>query len=190
MKTDRKKRVGTSVIVLLSAVAFVAACFVPAMADGSGPYGGKRGKGMDRPGHHRSALGIWKSQQLIEELELTDEQVTQLKEADFASQEKRLELKAQLDSSHLELQKAFSDDNIDDTAILKIAQKIAGQQGEMFIQTIESRLALGKILNPDQIDKLKQNVMKHRKKGPRWGKRPDFEQSSFDRSDDRVVSAK
>lgn len=179
MKINQREKKGSPyVIILLIAAIFLALGYLPAMAGGLEPFGRKHGKGLGGPGHHRPALGIWQNQQIVETLELTDEQVTQLKEADFAAQEKRLELKAHLDRSRLEMQKAFSDDSVDDSAVLQIAEKIADLQGELFVQNVASRLTLGKILSTDQIDKLKQHVMEQKGPGPRRGRKHSFGQDS------------
>jgi hypothetical protein len=57
---------------------------------------------------NRSALGIWRNPKAVQELELTDDQVAQLKDSDFATREKKLKLKSQLDGYRLEMEKVFS----------------------------------------------------------------------------------
>ncbi len=91
---------------------------------------------------------------MIQKLELTTEQVKQLRDADFIFREKHLELKAQLEDYRLKMDKAFSDDIVD-SGILALAEKISDVKGKMFVQKIEARLAVGKLLNTDQIKKLR-----------------------------------
>jgi hypothetical protein len=50
-----------------------------------------------------------------------------------------------------------------------VAEKISDAKGKLFIQKIESRLALGKILNADQMKKLKQLGFHQKRKGPMQG---------------------
>ncbi|MCP4623791.1 MAG: hypothetical protein GY850_09705 [bacterium] len=106
MNSKLSTKFGTGVIVLLITV-----CFIPAIAGAFAPGDGRQGKGFDRKDHHRSALGIWRDPQMVQELELTTEQFKQFRDADFTFREKRLALKAQLDSLRLQIDKAFSDDS-------------------------------------------------------------------------------
>lgn len=159
------KKVGTGVMVLL-----VMACFIPVTAGAFAPGDGKHGKGIDRHGHHRSALGIWRNPQIVQKLELTPEQVKKVRESDFTLREKQLPLKAQLESLRLKMEKAFSDDTVDDAAVLSLAEQISDVKGKMFVQGIESRLALKNILSADQIEKLKQYAQHQKRRGHERGK--------------------
>ena len=157
MNSIQIKKVGTSIIVLLISV-----CFIPALAGAFAPEDGPE-KGIHRKGHHRPPLGIWRNPQLVQELNLTKDQVQQLRDADFSFREKCLALKAQLDGFHLQMDKAFSAEKADNAAVLSLAQKISDIKGKLFIQDIEARLAFGKILNKDQIEKLKLHKMDQKK---------------------------
>jgi len=183
MNSKLGKKFGTGVIILLITV-----CFIPGMAGAAAPGDHWQGRGFDMNGHHRSALGIWRNQQMIQKLGLTAEQVKHLKDADFASREKRLALKAQLDGFRLQMDKSFSNDVVDDTAVLSLAQKISDVKGKLFVQKIESRLALGKILNADQIKKLKLYDMHQKRKDRRQGEKHIFGHHSVERTDDKTLS--
>lgn len=74
------------------------------MAGAFAPGDGGQNMGFDGEGPCRPAFGIWRDPQMIQKLELTDEQVKQLRDADFTFREKRLELKAQLDSFRLQIE--------------------------------------------------------------------------------------
>ena len=166
MNWKLSKTFGTGVMVLLITV-----CFIPAIAGASAPGDGRQDKGFDKKDHRQPALGIWRDPQMVKKLELTIEQVKQLRDADFVFREKHLELKAQLDSFRLQMDKAFSDDIVDNTAVLVLAEKISDVKGKMFIQKIETRLAVGKLLNADQIKKLKLYDMHPKKQGRKDGKK-------------------
>jgi Spy/CpxP family protein refolding chaperone len=166
MNSKLSKKFGTGVMVLLITV-----CFIPAMAGAFAAGDGRQDKGFDRKDHHRPALGIWRNPQMVQELELTTEQVKQLRDADFTFREKRLALKAQLDSLRLQIDKAFSDDIVDNAAILSLAEKISDVKGKMFVQKIEARLAVGKLLNADQIKKLELLDRCQKKQGRKPGKK-------------------
>jgi len=163
---SKSKKLGTGFIVLLTAV-----CFIPAVAGAFTPGDERQERGLSGKGCHRPALGIWRNPQLVQELELTEEQVKELRDADFTFREKRLALRAQLNGLRLQLEKAFSEDLVDNAAVLPVAEKISDVQGKRFVQDIESRLALGKILKADQIKKLRQHEMQPRKQGPRPGEK-------------------
>jgi Spy/CpxP family protein refolding chaperone len=98
---------------------------------------------------------IWRNQKIIEALTLTQEQISTLKDADFAFREKSLELKAPLDKLHLQMEKAFSAEPVDKFAVIGLAQKMADLQGKRFIQDIEYKLTIEGVLTADQLKKLK-----------------------------------
>ena len=109
---------------------------------------------------------------MVQKLGLTDEQVKGLREADFAHREKRLQLKSKLDGLHLEMEKLFSADSVDEAKVLQVAQKISDLKGKLFVRKIESRLAVGKLLTADQLKKIEVfDFHQHAKKGKRYGKR-------------------
>jgi hypothetical protein len=107
---------------------------------------------------------------MVQELGLTDEQVKGLREADFTHREKRLQLKSKLDGLHLQMEKLFSADPVNESDILQIAQKISDLKGKLFVRKIESRLAVGKLLSADQLKKLKMfDLHHHAKHGKKHG---------------------
>ena len=165
MNTELRKKLGTRFMVLLITTSLITLCAIPTMAGMPAPAEPWQERGMDRPKHHRPALGIWRDPQIIQTLELSEKQVNQLRDADFTSREKQLELKAQLDRFRLQMDKAFSVDSVDDETVRQLAEKIAGVKGDLFVQDVESRLTVGKILSADQMDKLKLDRMDRKKKG-------------------------
>ena len=166
MRKAMKKRAGIGVMAILITI-----CFVPAMAGAFAQRGGERGIGFHEKGQHPSTLGIWRNKQMIEKLELTDGQVDQLRDLDFTHREKQQVLKTQLDSLRLQMDKAFTEVNVDKAAVRQTAEKMAEVKGSMFIEKIDSRLALEEILTDDQVDKLKQYRMNKKRKGMQQGQR-------------------
>lgn len=160
MRKLMNKNTGIGVMVLLITV-----CFVPAMVGAFGQGDGERGKGFDGKGHHRSPLGIWRNPKVVENLALTDEQVDQLRNLDFSHREKQLVYKAELDSLRLQMNKAFTEKNVDKASVLQSAEKIADVKGRMFVKKIEARLAFQDILTAEQMDKLKQYRMGKKRQG-------------------------
>ena len=166
MNSKLSKKFCTGVMVLL-----ITANFIPAIAGAFRPGEGRQGKEFDMKDLYRPVLGIWRDPQMIQALELSTEQVKQLRDADFAFREKFLVLRSQLDRFHLEMDKAFSGDAVDDTAVRSLAQKISDVKGEMFIQKIEARLAVGKLLKVEQFQKLKLYEMHRKKQSLRLGEK-------------------
>ena len=164
---SRTKKLGTGLIVLLTAL-----CFIPAAAGAFTPGGGRQEKGFGGKGIHPPALGIWRNPQMVQELEITEEQIKELRDADFTSREKLLALRAQLDGLRLHMEKAFSEDAVDPAAVRATAVKIADLKGKLYMHRIESRLALREILTKDQIKKLKVYVMAHKRPHPGPGDKP------------------
>ncbi|MDX2455397.1 hypothetical protein [Desulfosarcina sp.] len=179
-----RKKLGTSFMVLLLTTSFITVCAIPTMAGMPAPAEPWQERGMDRHKHHRPALGIWRDPQMVQKLGLNEKQVNQLRDADFTSREKQLELKAQLDSFRLQMDKAFSGDSVDDKAVRHLAEKIAGVKGDLFVQNVESRLTVGKILSADQMDKLKLHRMHHKKKGACQGGKSISAHHSIESPDD------
>jgi len=157
MNSNLRQKFFTGTMVLL-----VTVFFIPAFAGAFTPGQCKPDKGFGMKRHHMSPLGIWQNPKMVQELGLTDEQVKELREADFAHREKRLQLKSKLDGLHLEMEKLFSADPVDESDILQLAQKISDLKGKLFVRRIESRLAVGKLLTADQLTKLKRFDLHHR----------------------------
>jgi|GEM_PF-1032709 len=183
MSSELSKKIGTGVMVLL-----IMACFIPANVGAFAPGDGRQDKAIQRKGHHRSVLGVWRNTKMVQKLGLTEEQIKKVREADFTFREKKLPLKAQLESLHLQMEKAFSDDIVDNAAVLSLAEKISDVKGDLFVQQIESRLALGKILNADQIEKLKMHAMHQKRHDQRRSKNCTPKHHSIERPDDKTLS--
>jgi Spy/CpxP family protein refolding chaperone len=158
------KKAGVGVMILL-----VTVCFVPAMAGAFAQGDGERGKGFNGKGQQRSPLGIWRNSQMVEKLALTDEQVDQLRDLDFSHREKQQSSKAELDSLRLQMDKAFTDKNVDKAAVRQTAEQMADVKSRMFVEKTEVRLALQDILTAEQLDKVKQYRMKNKSKGRQQG---------------------
>jgi len=150
MNSNLRQKLLTGAMVLLVTV-FVIPGFAGAFTQGQ--CRPEKGFGMKK--RHMSPLGIWQNPKMVQELGLTDKQVEGLKKADFAHREKCLELKSKLDVLHLELEKLFADESVDEAKVLQVAQKISDLKGKLFVQRIESRLAVAKLLTADQVSKLK-----------------------------------
>jgi Spy/CpxP family protein refolding chaperone len=157
MNSNLRQKFLTGAMVLLVTV-FVIPGFAGAFTQGQ--CSPENGFGMKK--HYMSPLGIWQNPKMVQELGLTDKQVEELKKADFSHREKCLELKSKLDILHLDLEKLFAAVSVDETKVLEVAQKISDLKGKLFVQRIESRLAVAKLLTADQVSKLKKFRLHHR----------------------------
>ena len=161
MNFNPVKKPSVCIIILLMIVSFI-----PSIAGAFEHGEGMHHKRMDRKGHHRSELGIWRNPELVQILELSEEQVNELRDADFTSRENCLELKSELDGLHLKMDKAMSKATVDEKAVLLLAKQLSDVRGKLFARKIKARLAAEKILNEDQVYKLKLHLMEHKRRGP------------------------
>lgn len=165
MNLNLRKKLFTGAMVLL-----ITAFFIPTFAGAFTPGDHKSDRGFGMKRNHRSPLGIWQNQKMIQELGLTDQQIKELREADFAHREKRLQLKSKLDGLRLEMEKLFSIESVNETEVLQLAQRISDQKGKLFVQKIESRLGVRKLLTAEQLKKLKEFDFKHHtRRGKMYG---------------------
>lgn len=130
--------------------------FVPAVSSAFRYGDGKcdRGMGMHGKKMQGTFFHIWNNPKIVEELGLSDEQIGKLKDADFAMKEKHLELRSQLNRLNLEMEKVFSEKTIDEPKVLELANKMSEVRSKLFMDRIESRLNMTKILTDEQLEKL------------------------------------
>ncbi len=153
MNANIRKKIGTGIMAVL-----LAAAIVPSIAEarrGNCNKGGGQGMGMncDMKGGG-AAFGIWQNPQAVQDLGLSADQVKKLKEAEFASREKQLPLMGELDSLRLKMDQAFAADPVDEKAVLELTEKISAVKGKLSVQRAEDKLALSKVLTPEQMDKM------------------------------------
>jgi len=152
MKANISRKIGTGIIAVL-----LAAAVVPAAAEACrGGRGG--GQGMNcgmKGGRGGAAFGIWQNSQAVQDLGLSADQVKKLKEAEFASREKQLPLMSELDSLRLKMDQSFAAEPVDEKAVLELTEKISAVKGKLSVQRAEDKLAMGKILTAEQMDKMK-----------------------------------
>ncbi|MFH0729882.1 MAG: hypothetical protein V2B19_26515 [Pseudomonadota bacterium] len=108
--------------------------------------------------HPIAPLAFWRNPKIIEDYKITDEQVSQFKAVDFTFREKNLELNAQLDSTRLQMEKAFSAEPVNKTTVIGLAQKMTDLHGRLFILDIEFKLTVEELLTVDQLKKLKSDL--------------------------------
>jgi Spy/CpxP family protein refolding chaperone len=164
MSFIQKQKKWNLVITLLIAVMF---CF-PGLA---GAFHGNnhQGKGFGMKNNMDSGCGIWQNQKMVQDLGLTGDQVNKLKDMEYACREKQLQTESRIEMLQLQMDKAFSSDKVEDVEVLKLAKEISSLRGDKYVQKIESKLAVRKILTLDQMKKLDLYRMNHPQKGPGSG---------------------
>lgn len=147
--------VGTVILLFLL---FVDPGFAGAFPPGHGTPGMAPEPQMDRR-RPLSPYEIWRDSREVEDLNLTKEQVAQLKEAEFAFRDNRLKLKAERCAVDLQMEKALFAQPVNRSAVLELAQKISRIDGEIFIQDIEAGLAFEALLTAKQLKMLKARAL-------------------------------
>jgi Spy/CpxP family protein refolding chaperone len=152
------KRKHGGCVVMAWILVFIIPAFAGAFSPGDGPAWTAAFAGREMPPHRIGPLSFWRNPKIIEEYKITDEQVSQFKEIDFTFRERNLELTAQLDSTQLQMEKAFSAPPVNKAAVIGLAQKIADLQGRLFVQNTEFKLTVEELLTVDQLKKLKSEL--------------------------------
>ena len=158
MNATLRKKIGTGILTILLAAALIPTA-AQACRGGRGGRGGGQGMGMDcgmKGGRQGGAgFGIWQNPQAVQDLGLSSEQVKKLKDAEFASREKQLPLFNELESLRLKMDQAFAAEPVDEKAVLDLTGKISAVKSKLAVQHAEDQLALGKIITPEQMSKMK-----------------------------------
>jgi Spy/CpxP family protein refolding chaperone len=146
------------------------------VCDGSGPGGGQ-GPGLgigpggggpmmrpDGPGGHGGgfAAKFLLRPEAKEKLGLTDEQVTKIRELDYASEKQAIELRAKAEQAELELRQLMQAETPDRDAIMKQLDKVGQAQTEMRKLQTGNRLDVQAALTAEQREKIK-TVMTERR---------------------------
>lgn len=155
MKTRFNKKIATAVLAGMLTISLIPMTANACRKGGGGQGGGCGMKGGKNGKHFSGFLSIWKNSQLTQELGLSDDQIDNLKNADFAAREKYQTLRADMDSLHLKMEQAFASDKVDEAAVRELSQKIAALKGKMIEQRVETRLIVQQLLTPEQRDKAK-----------------------------------
>ena len=99
-------------------------------------------------------LAVLKANQ--EELNITDEQIEQIKNLTFSFKGKSLKMRNESSLNQLELQKMMQDrENLDYDKIKAILSKTSDARNEMFIEGLKQREEINNVLTPEQREALK-----------------------------------
>ncbi|WPD22594.1 MAG: Spy/CpxP family protein refolding chaperone [Candidatus Electrothrix scaldis] len=103
-----------------------------------------------------SVLAIWQDKNIVASLELTPEQVKEIQEADEEARKKRTDLWAKMEEIDQKLYRILAADVINERAVKILTRTKAGVREKMILQMAEERLIVGRILQPEQKEKLEQ----------------------------------
>jgi Spy/CpxP family protein refolding chaperone len=92
----------------------------------------------------------------MDKLDLTDEQSNSLKDIQYNFQKTVIGLRADMQSSRLELRHLMMQDKSDQKAIANLVDKIGETQKKLLKQQVDRKLAMKAILTPDQLKKFMQ----------------------------------
>ncbi len=132
-------------------------------------------------------MGKWWENSLIrEKLGLNESQINQLRDIHYRYEKELINLRAEMQRRHLDLQEAMDAENWNDQEIIKLARASLEARNQVELKQLEMVLEMRKILTPEQwkkLHELKQHVRqrmrermmrnkKHRK-GPRNQPHPE-----------------
>jgi Spy/CpxP family protein refolding chaperone len=92
----------------------------------------------------------------MDKLNLTDEQINSFRDIQYNFQKTVIGLRADMQSSRLELRHLMMQDKPDQNAIANLVDKIGETQKKLLKQQVDRKLAMKAILTPDQLKKFMQ----------------------------------
>ncbi len=134
----------------------------PGMGPGMGP-------GPGGPPPAGPARRWWRNPQVRSALGLTDEQVKQIEETWFSSARDEVDLRAAAEKAHLDLARLLHQERLDTEALEKAIDAVVEADAAISRHRLQGRVAIAKLLTPEQRQKLEQLMRQHR--GPRPGRK-------------------
>jgi len=95
---------------------------------------------------------------LFESLNLSEEQITELRKINFNFQKGMLDLKNEIQHKQLEIKELFLKEELDLAKVKLELQKIADSEVEIKMKSFEAYLSAKEILTPEQQEKLPKNM--------------------------------
>ncbi len=124
---------------------------------------GKQGHGSyGRSGHgHKKHDPFKHVLKFRHQLGLTPDQINALQGQKFEFKKRMIQLKAEHDIAHMELNQAVHSENINENMVREIGSKIVGIKGQKIMLKIEAKLQVMRTLTPDQRKKVSQMFAMH-----------------------------
>lgn len=99
---------------------------------------------------------FWDRPEIRQELSLAEDQIERLKARYYESARSMTALRSQIQAHELDLEKLLDSAEPDEEAIRAKAREIGGLRAELYQNRVAERLALKKILTPEQEQKLRE----------------------------------
>jgi len=129
---------------------------------GHGYKGGHHGKGHHGGGHHRDPFSH--VLRFAHPLGLSEDQVKIIQDKQFEFQKERVELRAQHEIAHLELDKLVHSGDVDESAIRAVGERIKQIKSKKIDGMINAKITLLQTLTDEQRKKISQ-LHAHRAEG-------------------------
>ncbi|MCK5125055.1 MAG: Spy/CpxP family protein refolding chaperone [candidate division Zixibacteria bacterium] len=121
--------------------------------------GGRGGHGMEK-GHPGHMMGGGKGHCVLlahsKILELTEAQITQIKDINFKHQEAMIDVKAELQKARLNKHQQMTSDSPDKGKVLSSTREMSKIKGKMAEMQVEHRFTIREVLTAEQQAKLKE----------------------------------
>lgn len=106
---------------------------------------------QERPGPSGPGRGpIWENSEVIEKIGLTDDQIAKLKARHYHAARSSIEMRSRIQLAELELEQLMGSDQPDESAVAAKAKEIGALRARQFESRVADRMALKKILTPEQ----------------------------------------
>ncbi len=126
-------------------------------------YGHKGGHGYrGHGGHHKKMDPFQHVLRFKQKLMLSEDQIAALKKHEFEYKKTKIQAKADKAIAHMELDLLVHSETVDESAIRTIGQRLIAAKSKMINAKIEAKIAVLKVLSPEQRKRVKQMHSRHR----------------------------
>ena len=121
----------------------------------------KAGRGGDRDQMRRMAGRMLERPKMLEKLELKDEQVEALRQAQYEKQKKHIDLKAGAEMAQIELRHLLSQDSPDEEAVMTAVEEAGKARIALQKSDVQHILKRRAIIGPEKCREMHSLIRKH-----------------------------
>lgn len=125
------------------------------------PDGTKAGRSGDRDQIRRMAGRMLERPEILEKLELKDEQVEALRQAQYEKQKKHIDLKAGAEMAQIELRHLLSQDTPDEEAVMAAVEEAGKARTALQKSDVQHMLKRRAIIGPEKCREMHSLIRKH-----------------------------
>ncbi|HWP47467.1 MAG TPA: Spy/CpxP family protein refolding chaperone [Candidatus Limnocylindrales bacterium] len=122
----------------------------------------------------------WERPEVVQRLKLTDQQINQIREIYSGETKKSIDLKAEFEKQHLELEQLLQQDPLDEDKIAKQIDNVQAARAALAKNQLLMRVKIAKVLSSDQRKQLdtirkemrEQAMRRYSERGPRRSEGP------------------